>query len=817
MNIKIAFTNLKYLFILIIATFIVLNYQESVCQLVKNKTNYFSGKRSQILQNFSQPYWITYFGGSNDEIFNFSLLDANNDIIAVGTTRTSNLPTQTTSYQRNFKGARDVYIARFDINGNLIWSTYLGGTGTEWVFKAGIDGFRRIWIVGETRSSDFPIYGTSFSSNSGNADGFIVCLDSDGKLILSTVLGGSQYDSFLDLAIKKNFIYVIGRSFSADFPTTNDAFQKFQIGSGYNGIIIKINLTDFRFYSTYIGLDNSGNTFLEGIAIDNDENIIVGGFTDASSFTPSNPFLNNAFKGVFDIWLIKFDKDFHLIWSALYGGSSIDRLSSIQCDSSSNIYVLGFTTSSDITFSNAIQNGFSGGVDGLIFKLTPEGRLSWGSFVGGKGIEGKPTSVDDFDRFMATLFLSEKSQLVALNFSTGSNDIFMNAQPSPFQAFYNGGSWDSYSLLIDYNGNPIYSTFLGGSLSDFSHSIFVKDSILLVSGSTESSNFPITSNAFQKRLNSQFDAFIAVFGISLPLDTIPPSVFSFTDSCGRTKTIVVTDTQNQKSGIKTITPKKLTNVSYHIVEQTQNKARIVVSLLDRTKMGYFAFEITDLSGNKRTIEDSLFSNYSALLSFSPKDSVFIGVINFDNLLCGKVWIKNFSADTLVLHKPFLRRNVDFSIPPSQLPLTIPPLDSTILTICFSPQMLHKWEYRDTLEIDEDCFFKRLIVRARLDTNFFGGSSNCNVQIKAKSAFEGERGIVMVSAPFPEKLVIQIEGKPDNVPAKVELFDVFGTQIRYTESNQNIIELDLSALARGIYFVRVETIGILYHSKVFVNE
>lgn len=812
-----ALSNLKYLFIFTFATLIVLNSHEGICQFLKNKTNYFLGKRDQILQNFSQPYWITYFGGSSDEIFNFSLLDSNNDIIAVGTTRTPDLPTQSTSYQRNFKGNRDVYIARFDINGNLIWSTYLGGIGAEWLFKAGIDSFHRIWIVGETRSNDFPILGTSFSNNSGNANGFISCLDSSGKLLLSTIIGGNEYDAFLDLAIKNNFIYVIGRSFSLDFPVTNDALQKSQIGSGYNGVIIKINLTDFQFYSTYIGLDASGDTFLEGVAIDNDENIIVGGFTNASLFSPSNPFLNNTFKGVFDIWLMKFDKNFNVIWSALYGGSSIDRLSSIQCDSSGNIYVLGFTTSSDITFSNAIQNRFNGTVDGLIFKLTPEGQFVWGSFVGGKGIEGKPTSANDFDRFMATLFLNEKLQLLALNFSTGSNDIFMNTQPSPFQAFYNGGAWDSYSLLIDYNGNPIYSTFLGGSLSDYSHSVFVKDSILLISGSTESLNFPITPNAFQKQLNGQFDSFIAVFGIPLPLDTIPPSVFLFSDSCGRIKTIVVVDTQNQKSGIKAIIPKKLVNVNYYIVEQNISKARIVVSLIDQDKMGYFAFEITDLSGNQRVIEDSLLSGYSGLLSFSPRDSVFLGEIKFDNLLCGKVWVVNRSADTLILRRMFLRRNVDFSIPPSQLPFVIPPLDSSELTICFAPNVLQKWVYRDTLEIDEDCFFKRLIVVAQLDTNFFGGSSNCDVQIKATSAFEGKRGVVTISTPFPEQLVVQIEGKPNDVPAEVELFDVLGKQIQYIKSEKSFIEMDLSGIALGTYFVRVNTTRTLYYSRIFVNK
>ena len=121
------------------------------------KFNNLKDNKLPKLQAINEPYWITYFGGTNSEIFSNISLDRNNDIIAVGSTFSYNLPTNPNAFQKNNNGNNDIYVAKFDFKGNLLWSTYIGGNNWEYAYGMKIDKFNRIWIVGETRSSNFPI------------------------------------------------------------------------------------------------------------------------------------------------------------------------------------------------------------------------------------------------------------------------------------------------------------------------------------------------------------------------------------------------------------------------------------------------------------------------------------------------------------------------------------------------------------------------------------------------------------------------------------------------------------------------------------
>ncbi|ROL57086.1 hypothetical protein D9V84_06585, partial [Bacteroidetes/Chlorobi group bacterium Naka2016] len=636
-----------------------------------NKNSKSNFKFDEIQQNIFQPlpFWITYFGGKNTDFFNQVLIDNQGDIVAVGVTNSNDLPIQMNSYQQIIKGNDDIYIAKFNTKGQLLWSTYFGGSTREIVFRIGIDHYNRIWIVGETNSKDFPKLNTNFIYDEANSNGFIVCVNSNGTPILSTVIGGSAYDAFLDLTINNDFIYIVGRTFSQNFPVTNDAFQKNLIGTGYNGVIVRIDLNNYTFFSTYFSLHPSGNTFIEGVSVDNEKNLIIAGFTDAQLFKPTNPGLNTTFKGVFDVWVVKFDSSFNFLWSVLWGGSDIDRLSSVQTDSSKNIYLLGFTNSNDLNFPLSFQNKFQGITDCFVLKLDQNGQYIWGSYIGGSKIEGKPTNPLDFDRFFASLFVNDKLKTLAINFSTGSNDIFMTSTSKPYQSIFGGGNWDSYSLLLSFDGSPIYSTFLGGNLSDYSTSIFLNENYLIISGGTESPNFPITQNAFQTSLKGPSDAFLAVF--TFVIDTLPPTFTSITDSCGAVKIISIADTQSTISGIESINPIRLDNVGFNIVSKTKTSAKIVVQLLDKNKTGYYKIEVTDKSNNKLILEDSLYANFSDLLRFNPSDSFDFGKRNFFSTSCEKIWLCNKTTDTIILKTLALKQNIDFSIPPSELPIVLP--------------------------------------------------------------------------------------------------------------------------------------------------
>jgi photosystem II stability/assembly factor-like uncharacterized protein len=89
-----------------------------------------------------------------------------------------------------------------------------------------------------------------------------------------------------------------------------------------------------------------------------------------------------------------------------------------------------------------------------------------------------------------------------------------------------------------------------------------------------------------------------------------------------------------------------------------------------------------------------------LLSIDTVGYFVIDTTTLTHTTCREFQIRNVSTDTVVLDAPTLARNLEFSIPPSQLPIVILPGEDRHLTICFHPT--YEGENRDTLTIPDYC-------------------------------------------------------------------------------------------------------------------
>ena len=98
----------------------------------------------------------------------------------------------------------DVFVAKFDSDGNLIWDLVWGGTGEDWGRAIGLDEFGNIYVVGETES-----FGPS-------TDGFLLKLDPTGKLLSQMAWGGDDYDALFSVAVRGSKLSAVGE---ADSPT----------------------------------------------------------------------------------------------------------------------------------------------------------------------------------------------------------------------------------------------------------------------------------------------------------------------------------------------------------------------------------------------------------------------------------------------------------------------------------------------------------------------------------------------------------------------------------------------------------------------
>jgi hypothetical protein len=255
----------------------------------------------------------TYLGGSRGDDGRDLAIDANGDIYVTGVTGSRNFPTADPLQAENAgnddrNSFYDAFVAKFNANGALIYSTYFGGSANDFGRAISLDEAGNIYLLGETRSSNFPTANPLRSTLSGGADLYVAKLNRNGSAILySTYLGGSDYEGAGDLKVDaQGNVYLTGDTTSTDFPTVN-AIQSVQSpgghcelftpGSEYSPsdiVVAKLDAPGSSLvYSTYLG----GNCFEGGasLAIDRFGSVYVTGQTSSPNF----PVTLGAFQTVY--------------------------------------------------------------------------------------------------------------------------------------------------------------------------------------------------------------------------------------------------------------------------------------------------------------------------------------------------------------------------------------------------------------------------------------------------------------------------------------------------------------------------------------
>jgi hypothetical protein len=204
-------------------------------------------------------------------------------------------PGSMTSYQSVNQGQYDGFVAKLNADGtSLLYSSYVGGALNEEAFGITVDGAGNMYLAGRTESSDFPSQNAFQSLLNGSDDAFAVKFNADGTLAWSTFLGGSfnlpAYINEGATGIARDpagNVYLTGFSWCTDFPTLNPLQAKNR--GGYDAFVAKIGPNgDKLFWSTYLG--GAGQDEANGIAVDGRGRVLVGGLTESYNFP-----LNSAF------------------------------------------------------------------------------------------------------------------------------------------------------------------------------------------------------------------------------------------------------------------------------------------------------------------------------------------------------------------------------------------------------------------------------------------------------------------------------------------------------------------------------------------
>jgi len=365
------------------------------------------------------PYFCKAIGGENDD-GGYSLIQTSDGGYAI------------TGYTKSFgAGKGDVYVVKLDANGNLQWTTTIGGPEIE-------EGVSLI----QTSDGGYAIAGVTQSFGAGEDDAYVVKLDANGNLQWTKTIGGKKEDVGFSLIQTSDGGYAIA-----------GATTSFGAG-GWDAYLVKLDANGNLQWTKTIGgkEDDKGYSLIQT----SDGGYAITGYTKSFG------------AGGWDVYVVKLDANGNLQWTKTIGGPGNEIGFSLIQTSDGGYAITGPTYSFG-----------AGGADVYVVKLNANGNLQWTTTIGGKeedvgisliqtsdggyAIAGSTTSsgVGEADFYVVKLDANGKPQwtktIGAKNKNLIKSSIIQTSDGSYVIAGTTGsfgaGKRDVYVVKLDKNGN----------------------------------------------------------------------------------------------------------------------------------------------------------------------------------------------------------------------------------------------------------------------------------------------------------------------------------------------------------------------------
>ena len=316
----------------------------------------------------------TYLGGGALDSGQGIALDAAGSVYVTGDADSTNFPTTAGAAQTTKAGASDAFVTKLNATGSgLLFSTYLGGSSTDFGYGIAVDAAGSGYVTGATYSTNFPTtVGAAQTTHAGSyVDAFVTKLNATGSgLVFSTYLGGIGDDDCRGIAVDAaGSAYVTGWTFSTNFPTTAGAVQRTYAGV-VDAFVTKLDATGSGLvFSTYLG--GSGQDFGLDIDVDATDSAYVTGYADSTNFPTTAGAVQTTNAGGFDAFVSKLDATGSaLVYSTYLGGSDEEIAYGTAVDGLGSAYVTGGTYSTNFpTTPGSPQTTQAGDGDAFLAKI----------------------------------------------------------------------------------------------------------------------------------------------------------------------------------------------------------------------------------------------------------------------------------------------------------------------------------------------------------------------------------------------------------------------------------------------------------------
>lgn len=519
--------------------------------------------------------FATLTGSTSDNWGTSATNDVDGNLIACGVAFGTIYPTTLGAFQETFGGAdatlgTDISIIKYNETGtDALFSTYLGGSSSEFPHSSIVDGNGEVIVMGTTSSPNFPMLGNSYDDSFGGgnptdlnnigypngSDIIVAKLSSDGSALNgATFLGGSENDG-LNASTNLSFnysddargevnvddannIYISSSTQSLDFPLSAGAFQDSFGGGSQDGVVVKLNneLSNV-FWSTYFG--GSEDDAVYSSKVDQAGNLYVTGGTNSPDLPSFGTGANAGFQGgPADGFVTHLaGNDGGLIATTFLGTSAFDQSYLLDLDKEGNVYVVGQSLGAYPIEGNVHSDP---GTTQFLHKLNSSLTTTLFSTVFGEGdqINISPTAflVDDCSRIYVSGW-GGQTQNSGNGASTGqignTNGLFVT--PDAIQPTTDGS--DFYIILFEPNATAInYASFFGsddarehvdGGTSRFDKSGVVYQAVCAGCGGN---SFPTTPGVWSEE-NGSTNCNVGAFKFAFEPDLVTAAFTTMTTEC----------------------------------------------------------------------------------------------------------------------------------------------------------------------------------------------------------------------------------------------------------------------------------------------
>jgi uncharacterized protein (TIGR03437 family) len=375
------------------------------------------------------------------------------------------------------------------------YSTYFGGGKADAITAMAVDAEGWVYLTGTTSSVDFP--GTAITPATGSQHAFFAklhpALTGADSLGFCTWFGGNGIDTPTAIAVdRKGVVYIAGHTTSTNFPVTSTAAQSNTTGAT-DLFLTKLGVFgDSLVYSTILG--GAGNETAGGLAINSEEVAYLSGSTASKDFPVTANAMQKSLRGASDAVVARIDTTLDgsksLTYSSYFGGAGDDSAAALALETDEIVWIGGTSASADFPKAGRFVTEYPGVASGFLSRLDVSGTVGNALYstllgAGGGKSEVRAVAVDGMGRAGAA------GVTEASGFPTSTLAL---------RRTYAGGG-DAFLTVVNpvATGDAIvYSTLLGGTGRDVANAIAVDpQGNFWVTGSTESSAFPASTDAFQ--------------------------------------------------------------------------------------------------------------------------------------------------------------------------------------------------------------------------------------------------------------------------------------------------------------------------------